>query len=357
MDFNTTNDTYLYPLCEEAGYTSVSKLTGGVRGNTPKLEVTHLPRKQIAVPRRPHAPSQRHHRVVTAINRRTSNRRAETQRLLLDAGRRIIARHGVGGASVNLITAEVGFSRGAFYSNFIDMDHFVRLIAFHEWQRILTHGINALHTLFPQTEAPAPETLTELIAGRPPRTDENPTQPSGMSNGDIDPEGVAQALHATLDFLIETSVASDDGEAATPAALPTPEFAASFPDDTPRSILAALELIATTIQALPQDPESVMLRGQLDVYIVGLEDPAHPTRQALHRFRQGLELFWGATLERMGVRTTISTMDFIDLFIALAGRTSRNRMLIHAWQEAPKTSSNDFLAALLPALRTFLVTD
>ncbi|MDN6429403.1 MAG: TetR/AcrR family transcriptional regulator, partial [Propionibacterium sp.] len=68
----------------------------------------------------------------------TTQRRAETQRKLLEAGRRIIAENGVSGASVGLITAEAGFTRGAFYSNFSDMDHFVQQVAQHEWDSGLT---------------------------------------------------------------------------------------------------------------------------------------------------------------------------------------------------------------------------
>jgi len=55
--------------------------------------------------------------------RQTSERirrrpRAETRRALLDAAARVFAREGLNGASVEAVSEEAGFSRGALYSNF-----------------------------------------------------------------------------------------------------------------------------------------------------------------------------------------------------------------------------------------------
>jgi AcrR family transcriptional regulator len=44
--------------------------------------------------------------------------RAETRRALLDAAARVFARQGLHGASVEAVSEEAGFSRGALYSNF-----------------------------------------------------------------------------------------------------------------------------------------------------------------------------------------------------------------------------------------------
>src|SRR5258705_2961093 len=41
-----------------------------------------------------------------------------TRERLLAAAEQVIARHGYGGASIDLITAEAGYSKGAIYSNF-----------------------------------------------------------------------------------------------------------------------------------------------------------------------------------------------------------------------------------------------
>ncbi|QQM67442.1 TetR/AcrR family transcriptional regulator [Actinomyces weissii] len=62
-----------------------------------------------------------------------SSRRARTQRLLLEAGLQLIAEQGIGATSVGDVCARAGFSRGAFYSNFRDMDHFVGRLAEEQW--------------------------------------------------------------------------------------------------------------------------------------------------------------------------------------------------------------------------------
>jgi AcrR family transcriptional regulator len=56
-------------------------------------------------------------------------RRAETRRSLLDAAAAVFIRRGLGGASVEEISAEAGFTRGAFYSNFESKEEmFVELL-------------------------------------------------------------------------------------------------------------------------------------------------------------------------------------------------------------------------------------
>lgn len=67
-----------------------------------------------------------------------SERRAQTQALLLDAGRALFADKGIGGTSVGDICSRAGFTRGAFYSNFTDMDHFVQRLAEEQWDSIIT---------------------------------------------------------------------------------------------------------------------------------------------------------------------------------------------------------------------------
>jgi AcrR family transcriptional regulator len=47
-----------------------------------------------------------------------AERREQTRRELLDAAARVFVRRGLQGASVEEISAEAGYSRGAFYSNF-----------------------------------------------------------------------------------------------------------------------------------------------------------------------------------------------------------------------------------------------
>jgi AcrR family transcriptional regulator len=47
-----------------------------------------------------------------------AEQQAVTRERLLDAAERVIDRHGFGGASIDLISAEAGYSKGAIYSNF-----------------------------------------------------------------------------------------------------------------------------------------------------------------------------------------------------------------------------------------------
>jgi AcrR family transcriptional regulator len=58
-----------------------------------------------------------------------AERRAQTRAALLDAAARIFVDRGFAGASVETITAEAGYTRGAFYSNFATKEElFVALL-------------------------------------------------------------------------------------------------------------------------------------------------------------------------------------------------------------------------------------
>ena len=68
----------------------------------------------------------RHAAARRAVSAGASGKRAQTQALLLEAGRELFAEQGIGATSVGDLCSRAGFTRGAFYSNFADMDHFVR---------------------------------------------------------------------------------------------------------------------------------------------------------------------------------------------------------------------------------------
>jgi AcrR family transcriptional regulator len=58
-----------------------------------------------------------------------AERQAETRRNLLDAAARVFIRRGFGGASIEAIASEAGYTRGAFYSNFESKEQlFVELL-------------------------------------------------------------------------------------------------------------------------------------------------------------------------------------------------------------------------------------
>jgi AcrR family transcriptional regulator len=71
----------------------------------------------------PAAPSRTRRRLTR------KEKQAETRSSLLDAAERVFLRHGLAGSSVEEISAEAGFTRGAFYSNFASKDElFVELL-------------------------------------------------------------------------------------------------------------------------------------------------------------------------------------------------------------------------------------
>lgn len=55
---------------------------------------------------------------VRPVRLTRTEQQAQTRERLLAAAERVVARHGYGGASIDLISAEAGYSKGAVYSNF-----------------------------------------------------------------------------------------------------------------------------------------------------------------------------------------------------------------------------------------------
>jgi AcrR family transcriptional regulator len=56
---------------------------------------------------------------------RTRPTRDETRDKLFEAAARVFEDHGIGGASIETIAAEAGFTRGAFYSNFASKEELI----------------------------------------------------------------------------------------------------------------------------------------------------------------------------------------------------------------------------------------
>ncbi|QRV02195.1 TetR/AcrR family transcriptional regulator [Arcanobacterium phocisimile] len=99
-----------------------------------------------------------------------SARRKRTRAKLLQAGSILFVKKGILGTSVGDICDEAGFSRGAFYSNFADMDHFIQNLADDQWGRILDTTMDA----FAESDVPSIDgtsddktlTSTKLLASR-----------------------------------------------------------------------------------------------------------------------------------------------------------------------------------------------
>ena len=56
---------------------------------------------------------------------RTRPTRDDTRDKLFEAAARVFEQDGIGGASIEAIAAEAGFTRGAFYSNFKSKDELI----------------------------------------------------------------------------------------------------------------------------------------------------------------------------------------------------------------------------------------
>ncbi|WP_175954777.1 TetR/AcrR family transcriptional regulator [Schaalia sp. Marseille-Q2122] len=236
--------------------------------------------------------SQRLHKVRKLQEQEASERRADTQRRLIEAGRHIIAEHGVGGTSVNLITSRAGFTRGAFYSNFTDMDHFVRMVIRNEWKRTLSRAYAALRG----------EARAERGAGP---FDEATSDPLQSIPDYVNSAKVTAGLHAAT----EGFFASIESEGAA--------------DDKARFTDVATRLLA----ALPQDRETLLLWTSVSNYLVRCADPSHPTIVAFHEFRHGISVFIDEALERLGLTCVISTHDLLDLVVAVGLRSIRNELI------------------------------
>lgn len=261
---------------------------------------SHTPSTQI---------SQRLHKIRKLQEQTASERRADTQRRLIEAGRHIIATHGVGGTSVNLITSRADFTRGAFYSNFTDMDHFVRMVIRHEWARTLMRAYTALSGSHEADSSFAPLSDHTLI--------------TTLSAPDyVDSEKVIAGLRgATESFFTDTASTSEDGRA---------QF---------------LELATRLLAALPQDRETLLLWTSISNYLVRCADPEHSTIVAFRNFRAGIDLFVATTLERLGLECAISASDLVDLVVTVALRSMRNELIA-----AGESTAQDTLADIPSSL-------
>lgn len=76
---------------------------------------------------------------IGADPRIRSARREATRQRVLDAAREVFAERGVIGGTVEDICERAGFTRGAFYSNFVDKDDVLRALIAREHARLIAH--------------------------------------------------------------------------------------------------------------------------------------------------------------------------------------------------------------------------
>jgi AcrR family transcriptional regulator len=112
-----------------------------------------------------------------------AQQQAVTRERLLAAAGQVIARHGFGGASIDLIAAEAGYSKGAIYSNFEskdaiflelardymerDMAELQRLVSLHS-DKLFAAVTGWLETMHVEKDCPLLMTELQLHARRSP---------------------------------------------------------------------------------------------------------------------------------------------------------------------------------------------
>ena len=109
--------------------------------------------------------------VYRLVGTTPSEKRAHTQELLLAAGRELVVDKGIGAVSVGDVCTRAGFTRGAFYSNFTDMDHFIHRLVENEWEA-MTAFVDAAVSAGPQGGSGVdrtPRADADLQAGADPR--------------------------------------------------------------------------------------------------------------------------------------------------------------------------------------------
>ena len=70
---------------------------------------------------------------------RTRPTRDETREKLFEAAAQVFAEHGIGAASIEMIAAAAGLTRGAFYSNFADKDELIIAMLADHVERSIRH--------------------------------------------------------------------------------------------------------------------------------------------------------------------------------------------------------------------------
>ncbi|GAA0504073.1 hypothetical protein GCM10011581_25580 [Saccharopolyspora subtropica] len=99
---------------------------------------------------------------------RETARRARTRERLLDAAYRQFCQHGINGASIEAITDDAGFTRGAFYSNFDSKEElFLALIERENRTRLETLRERFGEAIAPLARVegkPGPDVLEEVLA-------------------------------------------------------------------------------------------------------------------------------------------------------------------------------------------------
>ena len=97
--------------------------------------------------------------MTPATTKRVTKRRGETRRRLLDAAMEVFAETGFGRASVEDVCSRAGYTRGAFYSNFVSLDELFLLM----WQERTDAFIQAAEAAVDAAERDPVRSLEEGV--------------------------------------------------------------------------------------------------------------------------------------------------------------------------------------------------
>lgn len=283
--------------------------------------------------------SARRRRVRQLDGRATTGRRADTQHRLIEAGRRVIAQHGVEGASVGSITAEAGFTRGAFYSNFSDMDHFVALVAAHEWDTILSSVSEKLA-----------RALTTALGGDGSAGDEG-------GSGDT-PEGGSVQVAAEVTASRDAPGTPPGPGPARADIGPTASHIATSLTESTRPLLDSVServrglsgeerlsvLARAMLVAVPRDRDSHLLWAALANFTVREPDASPALRESFREFRAGMASYLMEVLAALRMEPTVDPLDAVDLVVAVGTRSMRARLV------NPGPGRDDLIDRVLPHL-------
>jgi AcrR family transcriptional regulator len=90
---------------------------------------------------------------------RVTKRRAETRRRLLEAALEVFAEEGFGRSTVDMVCARAGYTRGAFYSNFVSLDELFLAM----WEQRSAAQIDQMRQGFEAVERPAVNGLEGVV--------------------------------------------------------------------------------------------------------------------------------------------------------------------------------------------------
>ncbi len=245
-----------------------------------------------------------------------TDRRADTQRRLLKAGRHIIATHGIGAASVGLICKEAGFSRGAFYSNFSDMDHFVQRVAEQEWKQVLAAIGTSLQASLGRPATAAPDE-GENADGDGASND--PAEDAARGT-EAAPDGPGSASWLAANLMQSTGPLLDAAPSLLEAPVPSTIGEASL---RPNYVEQLTIFARALLDAIPRDRDFYLLWAELANFIVRYPENSVNLRAAFTTFRAGMAQYVVEALDELGLVARIEPADLVDLVIAIGSRSNR----------------------------------